>query len=241
MAAFNLSRKMSFPESKWQERTEKQEKEAEKYDQVVTEASEQMKHPIEEILEVANRLKHQIERQRTTDVVETDFTQVIQSLKRLNDYNQAIYKFAITGNKQLKAEPLRIISIWAKVKSELKQTQGIRLLLLLEDVYIMADAHFLKGVLQDTILDLAKRTGGPLSRTFEIHGRVQEQELILHISGEKRAHAHDLYSTTPPSDPQIRDMDLMILKRQIGRMNGRIELSDNQGEMQYIVSFPILK
>ncbi|MEO1384439.1 MAG: hypothetical protein AAFV78_14530, partial [Bacteroidota bacterium] len=61
------------------------------------------------------------------------------------------------------------------------------------------------------------------------------------ISGEKRTHTYDLYSTTPPSDPQVRDMDLMVLKRQIGRMNGRIELSDNQGEIQYIVTLPILK
>ncbi|MEO1417087.1 MAG: hypothetical protein AAFW00_17510 [Bacteroidota bacterium] len=241
MAAFNLSRKAKFPRREWSGRIERQEKEIEKYDHVLDEASRQMRHPIEEILELANRLGNQIEEQRASDVVETDFTQVIQSLKRLNDYNQAVYKFAVAGNIRLHAQPQRIISVWAKVKSELNQTQGIRLLLLLEDVYVWTDAHFLNKLLQDTILDLAKRTGGILRRTFEVHGQVQGQELVLQISGERRSTDHELYSTDTSSDPEVMDMDLMVLKRQVERMSGRIKLTENKEEMRYVVALPILK
>ena len=104
--------------------------------------SEKMKDPIQKIASAAGYLGERL-KEEVSLPVQKDLSSVVKSLKTLNDYNKALYKYSLLSKKSIHLEEVRLIDVFLEFKEYLKISHNLKVSTLLSDVFVTADFDLL--------------------------------------------------------------------------------------------------
>ncbi len=199
--------------------------------------SEKMQDPIQKIASAAGFLGEKLKEEEISLPVHKDLSSVVKSLKTLNDYNKALYKYSLISKKDIYLEEVRLIDVFLEFKEYLKISHNLKVSTLLSDVFVMADFELLLKSLKELVSDLLLNSPKFDQPNLDIYTTTKNQHVYIHINCQSNVSpAIQDHDEAGENNSLLYDVHFVLAQKMIADLGGNLVGRDfEDGRKEYTI------
>ncbi|MEM6764266.1 MAG: hypothetical protein AAF655_05065 [Bacteroidota bacterium] len=199
--------------------------------------SVKMQDPIQNIASAAKVLGERLNEDTEGETYQKDISTVVKSLRMLNDYNKAIYKYSLISRKQYLLKDIRLIELFFEVKDYSKSLKNVSLNTILSDVFVMADYDLLFKAMKELISDILYDIPKYEKCTIDVQVETKNQNVYIRLKSNTTRNLTHYTNEEPTEDRSEVRIHYALASRMIHDLEGSlIEKSHpNSDEQEYMI------
>ncbi|MEM9933910.1 MAG: hypothetical protein AAF824_09870 [Bacteroidota bacterium] len=199
--------------------------------------SVKMQDPIQNIASAAKVLGERLNEDTEGETYQKDISTVVKSLRMLNDYNKAIYKYSLISRKQYLLKDIRLIELFFEVKDYSKSLKNVSLNTILSDVFVMADYDLLFKAMKELISDILYDIPKYEKCTIDVQVETKNQNVYIRLKSNTTKNLTHYTNEEPTEDRSEVRIHYALASRMIHDLEGSlIEKSHpNSDEQEYMI------
>lgn len=192
--------------------------------------SEKMQDPLQKIASAAGFLGEKLKEDEVSQPVRKDLSSVVKSLKTLNDYNKALYKYSLISKKEIRLEEVRLIDVFLEFKEYLKISHNLKVSTLLSDVFVTADFDLLLKSLKELVADLLLNSPKFDQPNLDIYTTTRNQHVYIHLNCQYNVSGplQDM-SEEDEASSLLYDVHFVLAQKMISDLGGNLVGRDFDG------------